>query len=157
MVETLAWPSHSWTLAMSASWESALVAAVARRECTHNPFTSALMPVARPYFRTMLWQTEPGSSGRSNSPVRPVRLFVAGGNTRPAASAPWPATARYSSISRCTIACMGTNRILPRLPLTGSASRPGGSGCRGPASRTTPHGACRDRAGWPGWRDRARP
>jgi hypothetical protein len=28
-------------LAMSASWESALVAAVARRECTHNPFILA--------------------------------------------------------------------------------------------------------------------
>src|ERR1700758_2153671 len=32
MVETLAWPSHSGTLAISASCESALVAAVARRE-----------------------------------------------------------------------------------------------------------------------------
>jgi hypothetical protein len=42
-------------LAISASWESALVAAVARRECTHSPFTSAVMPVSRPYFRTMLW------------------------------------------------------------------------------------------------------
>ena len=26
-METFAWPSHSWTLAISASWESALVAA----------------------------------------------------------------------------------------------------------------------------------
>ena len=54
VVETFAWPSHSWTLAISASCESALVAAVARSECTQRPFTSALMPVSRPYFRTML-------------------------------------------------------------------------------------------------------
>jgi len=33
-VETLAWPSHSWTFAISASCEGVLVAAVARRECT---------------------------------------------------------------------------------------------------------------------------
>ncbi len=33
----LACPSHSCTLAMSASWSSALVAAVARSECTPNP------------------------------------------------------------------------------------------------------------------------
>jgi hypothetical protein len=49
----LAWPSHSWTLAMSASCESAFVADVARSECTHSPITSALTPVARPYF----WRT----------------------------------------------------------------------------------------------------
>jgi hypothetical protein len=36
-VETLAWPSHSWTLAISASCEGAFVAAVARNECTHKP------------------------------------------------------------------------------------------------------------------------
>jgi hypothetical protein len=35
-VETLAWPSHSWTLAISASCESALVA-VARRELHAKP------------------------------------------------------------------------------------------------------------------------
>ena len=35
-METLAWPSHSCTLAMSASFESAFVAAVARIECTQN-------------------------------------------------------------------------------------------------------------------------
>jgi hypothetical protein len=33
----------------------------------------------------------------------PVRLFLTGRNTGPAASAPWPAMARYSSISRCAI------------------------------------------------------
>ena len=44
------WPSHSCTLVMSASFESAFVAAVARNECTQSPFTSALMPVSRPYF-----------------------------------------------------------------------------------------------------------
>jgi hypothetical protein len=36
---------------MSASWEKALMAAVARSECTHNPITSALMPVSRPVFQ----------------------------------------------------------------------------------------------------------
>ena len=36
-METLAWPSHSWTLAISASCEGAFVAAVARNECTHKP------------------------------------------------------------------------------------------------------------------------
>jgi len=45
-VETLACPIHSWTLAMSASFESAFVAAVALIECTHTPKASALMPVA---------------------------------------------------------------------------------------------------------------
>jgi hypothetical protein len=30
-------------------------------------------------------------------------------------------------------------------------------GCPGPATRTARRGASRDRAGWPGWRDRARP
>jgi hypothetical protein len=52
-VETLAWPSHSWTLAMSASFESAFVAAVARIECTHTPIASALIPVARAYLMTI--------------------------------------------------------------------------------------------------------
>ena len=37
-METLACPSHSCTLAMSASFESAFVAAVARIECTHTPY-----------------------------------------------------------------------------------------------------------------------
>ena len=37
------------------SCESALVAAVARRECTQRPFTSVLTLVSTPYFRTMLW------------------------------------------------------------------------------------------------------
>ena len=50
-METLAWPSHSCTLAISASSESAFVAAVSRCKCTHSPFTSALMPVSRPYLR----------------------------------------------------------------------------------------------------------
>ena len=49
-METLACPSHSWTLPMSASFESALVAAVARNECTHSPFTWALMPVMSSVF-----------------------------------------------------------------------------------------------------------
>jgi hypothetical protein len=31
----------------------AFVEAVARNECTHNPFTSALMPVSSPYFPTI--------------------------------------------------------------------------------------------------------
>ena len=53
-METFACPSHSCTLAMSASWDSALVAAVALSEYTHNPFTSALMPAIWPYFLTML-------------------------------------------------------------------------------------------------------
>jgi hypothetical protein len=53
-VETLACPSHSWTFAMSASFESAFVAAVARSKCTHSPMTSALMPVSRLYFWRML-------------------------------------------------------------------------------------------------------
>jgi len=51
---------------------------------------------------------------------RPVQLLGAVVRQRaehgaPAASAPWP-TAWYSSISRCAMACTGTNRILPRLP-----------------------------------------
>jgi hypothetical protein len=45
-VETFACPSHSSTLAISASFESAFVAAVARIECTHTPMASPLMPVA---------------------------------------------------------------------------------------------------------------
>jgi len=39
-------------LAMSASFKSALVAAVARIECRHSPLTSTLMPVSRPYCTT---------------------------------------------------------------------------------------------------------
>src|SRR6516225_467359 len=58
---------------MSESCDSALVAAVARSECTHNPITSPLMPVSAPYLHTMLRYTEPGSRGRSR---RPVRLFL---------------------------------------------------------------------------------
>ena len=53
-METLACRSHSCTLAMSASWDSALVAAGALSEYSHNPFTSALMPAIWPYFLTML-------------------------------------------------------------------------------------------------------
>jgi hypothetical protein len=45
-------------------------------------------------------------------------LFVTGRNTGPAVSAPSPASARHSSMRRCVIACTGTNRIFPRLPLT---------------------------------------
>jgi hypothetical protein len=39
---------------MSASFESAFVAAVARIECTQTPIASALMPVSLVYFVTML-------------------------------------------------------------------------------------------------------
>src|SRR5271165_4634470 len=39
VVAIFAWPSHSWTLAMSAWWSSALVAAVAR---------SAWAPISKP-------------------------------------------------------------------------------------------------------------
>ena len=49
-METLAWPSHSCTLAISASFESPFAAVVARIECTHNPTTSASMPVLAPVF-----------------------------------------------------------------------------------------------------------
>jgi hypothetical protein len=76
---------------MSASCERALVAAVARSECPQRPFTSALMPVSRPYFRTMLRYTEAGSSARSSVPVR---LLVTGRNTGAAVSAAWPASER---------------------------------------------------------------
>lgn len=53
-VKTFVWPSHSCTLAMSASFESAFVAAVARIECTQPPTASAVMPVAFAYRMTML-------------------------------------------------------------------------------------------------------
>ena len=43
--ETLAWPSHSFTLAMSGVCDRALVEAVARIECTHSPLTSMFRPV----------------------------------------------------------------------------------------------------------------
>jgi hypothetical protein len=46
----LAWPSHSCTLAISASCESALVAAVARRECTDNPFQLGANVGLKPVF-----------------------------------------------------------------------------------------------------------
>src|SRR5271165_5098668 len=53
VVDTLACPSQSWTLAISESCDRAFVAAVARSECTHSPLTSALTPVSKPYFRTI--------------------------------------------------------------------------------------------------------
>lgn len=40
-------------LAMSASYARALVAAVARIECTHSPLTSIFKPVTCPYFLTI--------------------------------------------------------------------------------------------------------
>ena len=40
-METLAWPSHSWTLAISASYDRALVAAVARRMDAEPVYLSA--------------------------------------------------------------------------------------------------------------------
>jgi hypothetical protein len=40
-------------LAISASCDRALVAAVARIECTHSPLTLIFKPVAWPYFLTM--------------------------------------------------------------------------------------------------------
>ena len=53
------------------------MAAVARSECTHGPLTSALMPVSRPYLRTMFRNTDAGSSGLSS--FSSVRLFLTGG------------------------------------------------------------------------------
>src|ERR1017187_7174755 len=82
--ETFAGASHSWTLAISASCESAFVAAVARSECTHSPLTSALMPVSRPYLRRMLRYTDAGSSGLSS--FSGERLFLTGRNRGPATS-----------------------------------------------------------------------
>src|SRR5262249_2142297 len=49
VVEISAWPSHSCTLAISAPWAKAFVAAVALRECTQNPRTSAVIPTSLPY------------------------------------------------------------------------------------------------------------
>ena len=48
---TLAWPSQSWTRAMSASCSRALVAAVARSAWT---IRSMGMAAAEAYFRTSL-------------------------------------------------------------------------------------------------------
>ena len=59
--------SHSCTLAMSASCERALVAAVARIECTQRPLTSILRPVSCPYFLTTFRYSEFALSGRSSS------------------------------------------------------------------------------------------
>ena len=54
VVETLAWSSHSWTLAISESCNRALVAVVARSKYMHNPITSPLMPLSASYLETML-------------------------------------------------------------------------------------------------------
>ena len=55
LVETFACPNHSCTLAISALFESAFVAAaVAHSECRYNPTTWALISVACAYLRTML-------------------------------------------------------------------------------------------------------
>src|SRR5215813_7609060 len=47
VVEISACPSHSCTLAMSALFASALVAAVARMECTQMPGTASSRPTSR--------------------------------------------------------------------------------------------------------------
>src|SRR5882672_10449351 len=55
VVEISACPSHSCTLPISAPWAKALVAAVARKECTQNPRTSVVIPTSLPYRLTMSW------------------------------------------------------------------------------------------------------
>ena len=74
--------SHSCTFAMSASCDSAFVAALARIECTQSPFTSAWIPVSRPYLMTMLWITEsilacPASARAVRESVRGAFWFLA--------------------------------------------------------------------------------
>ena len=77
---------------MSASFESAFVAAVARVECTHTPMASALMPVAFAYLMTMFRYTEPGSRCLSSLPVR---LFVTGRKRGPSRSNSTPPPAAF--------------------------------------------------------------
>ena len=104
-------------VAISASCNSVFVAAVARSECTHSPLTSALMPVSRPYLRTMLRYTDAGSSGLSS--FSSVRLFLTGRKRGPARSMRWRRFRYEQRRNRLLLAFhrAGKGRIVPVKPV----------------------------------------